>query len=120
MVGSGVGCVGGGGDGGGGRVLVVVGLGLQSVAGKEVLCWSGCTLPAQVLSGSQESRGCFVPIRVAAPGAPIGPNLRVERVMHPMVTPPKDCFMLSAEDLSMLGGDLIRTVVWAGLGCWLT
>ena len=33
MVGSGAGCVGGGGDGGGGRVLVVVGLGLQSVAG---------------------------------------------------------------------------------------
>ena len=55
MVGSGAGCVGGGGDGGGGRVLVVVGLGLQSVAGKEVLCWSRCTPPAQVLSGSQES-----------------------------------------------------------------
>ena len=55
MVGSGAGCVGGGGDGGGSRVLVVVGLGLQSVAGKEVLCWSGCTPPAQVLSGSQES-----------------------------------------------------------------
>ena len=40
--------------------------------------------------------------------------------MHPMVTPPKDCFMLSAEDLSMLGGDLIWTVVWAGLGRRLT
>ena len=35
-----------------------------NVGGKKVLCWSGCTLLAQVLGGDQESVGTLRTLRV--------------------------------------------------------